>query len=275
MKKFYILLLILGLAWIAKLSVDVSKITAEQQSLINNSHQLEKANSILNDQLVALKRVDQESNTKNTSEIQIEKLNNDVLLRNLIKQELVLVEFALKQNKPYYALDKIVELDQHLNTYPISLELKDGLEKAIEKDVYIIKQYVENLDQQNQMIQKVLQQIDLELTLEATDSYLVPKQTQDQYFWEKWLSIESVKQPAVHLAQRPLIMKEAQLRLIMARQILLNNQYNQYQIELNGIIALLNELPDQKAQQIIKQLESLKKINKISVPKLTTRTLVG
>lgn len=275
MKKFYILLLILGLAWIAKLSVDVSKITAEQQSLINNSHQLEKANSILNDQLVALKRVDQESNTKNTSEIQIEKLNNDVLLPNLIKQELVLVEFALKQNKPYYALDKIVELDQHLNTYPISLELKDGLEKAIEKDVYIIKQYVENLDQQNQMIQKVLQQIDLELTLEATDSYLVPKQTQDQYFWEKWLSIESVKQPVVHLAQRPLIMKEAQLRLIMARQILLNNQYNQYQIELNGIIALLNELPDQKAQQIIKQLESLKKINKISVPKLTTRTLVG
>lgn len=275
MKKFYILLLILGLAWIAKLSFDVSKITAEQQSLINNSHQLEKANSILNDQLVALKRVDQESNTKNTSEIQIEKLNNDVLLRNLIKQELVLVEFALKQNKPYYALDKIVELDQHLNTYPISLELKDGLEKAIEKDVYIIKQYVENLDQQNQMIQKVLQQIDLELTLEATDSYLVPKQTQDQYFWEKWLSIESVKQPAAHLAQRPLIMKEAQLRLIMARQILLNNQYNQYQIELNGIIALLNELPDQKAQQIIKQLESLKKINKISVPKLTTRTLVG
>ncbi|ALH94564.1 hypothetical protein [Acinetobacter equi] len=275
MKKVYILLLVLSLAWMIKLSFDVSKMSTQQQNVMQDLHQLENSNSNLNDQMVALQRPDYDVKEVKTIQIQEEKANNDALTRDLIKQQLTLIEFALKQNKPYYALDKIITLGQQLNAYPISIELKDSLEKAIDKDINILKQYVATQDEQNQMIQKVLQQVDLELTLESTNRTLTPAQTQEDHFWRKWLSIESVNKPAKQLTQRPLIMKEAQLRLIMARQILLNDQYNQYQIELNEIIILLQQLPDQKTQKIIKQLENLKKVNKISIPKLTTRTLVG
>lgn len=275
MKKVYILLLVLSLAWMIKLSFDVSKMSTQQQNVMQDLHQLENSNSNLNDQMVALQRPDYDVKEVKTIQIQEEKANNDALTRDLIKQQLTLIEFALKQNKPYYALDKIITLGQQLNAYPISTELKDSLEKAIDKDINILKQYVATQDEQNQMIQKVLQQVDLELTLESTNRTLTPAQTQEDHFWRKWLSIESVNKPAKQLTQRPLIMKEAQLRLIMARQILLNDQYNQYQIELNEIIILLQQLPDQKTQKIIKQLENLKKVNKISIPKLTTRTLVG
>lgn len=275
MKKVYILLLVLSLAWMIKLSFDVSKMSTQQQNVMQDLHQLENSNSNLNDQMVALQRPDYDVKEVKTIQIQEEKANNDALTRDLIKQQLTLIEFALKQNKPYYALDKIITLGQQLNAYPISTELKDSLEKAIDKDINILKQYVATQDEQNQMIQKVLQQVDLELTLESTNRTLTPAQTQEDHFWRKWLSIESVNKPAKQLTQRPLIMKEAQLRLIMARQILLNDQYNQYQIELNEIIILLQQLPDQKTQKIIKQLENIKKVNKISIPKLTTRTLVG
>ena len=275
MKKVYILLLVLSLAWMIKLSFDVSKMSTQQQNVMQDLHQLENSNSNLNDQMVALQRPDYDVKEVKTIQIQEEKANNDALTRDLIKQQLTLIEFALKQNKPYYALDKIITLGQQLNAYPISTELKDSLEKAIDKDINILKQYVATQDEQNQMIQKVLQQVDLELTLESTNRTLTPAQSQEDHFWRKWLSIESVNKPAKQLTQRPLIMKEAQLRLIMARQILLNDQYNQYQIELNEIIILLQQLPDQKTQKIIKQLENLKKVNKISIPKLTTRTLVG
>jgi len=275
MKKVYILLLVLSLAWMIKLSFDVSKMSTQQQNVMQDLHQLENSNSNLNDQMVALQRPDYDVKEVKTIQIQEEKANNDALTRDLIKQQLTLIEFALKQNKPYYALDKIITLGQQLNAYPISTELKDSLEKAIDKDINILKQYVATQDEQNQMIQKVLQQVDLELTLESTNRTLTPAQSQEDHFWRKWLSIESVNKPAKQLTQRPLIMKEAQLRLIMARQILLNDQYNQYQIELNEIIILLQQLPDQKTQKIIKQLKNLKKVNKISIPKLTTRTLVG
>ena len=104
---------------------------------------------------------------------------------------------------------------------------------------------------------------------------LVPSQTENQHFWQKWLSIDSVKEPATQLIQRPLIIKEAQLKLLMARQLLQDGQYAQYQLELNDVADLLKTLPDQNAKQIVEQLENLKSISVISQPILTTRALIG
>lgn len=243
MKKLYILLLIICLAWMIKLSYDVFKISAQQNDLIQISHQLEKANSNLNDQLVASQRSSSHDKIKDVPQ---EKINADELPNDLIKQQLTLIEFSLKQQEPYYALDKLIELKQKIVAYPISPTLKGSLEKSIEKDIDALKQYIANQTEQNQIIQKVLQQLDLELKHELLNTQLAPVQKTDQHFWQKWLSIDSVNQPATQLGQRALIIKEAQLRLIMARQILLSGQYAQYQSEMNAIQALLKQLPDQK-----------------------------
>jgi len=273
MKKLYILLLGICLAWLIKLSYDVFKISALQSNLLQSSHQLEKVTSNLNDQLVALKRVKQEKKEESVSSTEQTGLNQ--LPNDLIKQQLTLIEFSLKQNQYYYALEKLIELNQALSTYPISPELKQSLGQAIEKDIEGLKKYISNQDEQEKVTQKILQQLDLELKQEALNTHLTPAKVQDQYFWQKWISIDSVDTPATQLAQRAFMIKEAQLRLLMARQVFISGEFAQYQTEISEIQSLLKSLPDQKAKQIIQQLESLKKRTKNSTPKLITRTLMG
>ena len=257
-----------------KLSYDVFKISAQQDDLLHISHQLEKANSNLNDQLVALQRVNRSDKALGTPQ-KIEKANSELLPNELIKQQLTLIEFAVKQQQSYYALDKLIELNKALETYQISPTLKESLDKSIAKDIESLKKYISDQNEQKQIVQKTLQQLDLELKRELLNYHLVPVTKKENHFWQKWISIESVNEPATQLAQRALIIKEAQLRLIMARQILLSGEYTQYRAEINEIQMLLKQLPDQKAQQMIQQLENIKKITNISYPVLTTRTLIG
>lgn len=271
MKKLYILLLVVGLAWLCKLSYDVFKISEQQNSLMQMTHQLEKADSKLNDQLIALQRVEA-AQAQNTI-ISTEKLND--LPQNLIKQQLLLIEFSLKEQEPYYALEKLIELGDSIHSYPISPALQKSLELATLKDIDLIKQYIVKKDEQDQKIQKILRKLETELKKEMLTNKLVPSQTENQHFWQKWLSIDSVKEPATQLIQRPLIIKEAQLKLLMARQLLQDGQYAQYQLELNDVADLLKTLPDQNAKQIVEQLENLKSISVISQPILTTRALIG
>ncbi len=63
MKKLYIFVLIIILAVVAKLSYDVYKISEQQIQLQQVVNKLEKTNSSLNDQLVAIKREPNESNS--------------------------------------------------------------------------------------------------------------------------------------------------------------------------------------------------------------------
>lgn len=274
MKKLYILLLIIGLAWMVKLSYDVFKISAQQDNLIHISHQLEKANSNLNDQLIALQRVDRGEKVLSTPQ-NIEQANSELLPNELIKQQLTLIEFAVKQQQSYYALDKLIELNKALDTYQIAPALKESLSKSIVKDIESLKKYISEQNEQKQIVQKGLQQLDLELKRELFNHHLVPVTKKENHFWQKWISIESVNEPATQLAQRALIIKEAQLRLMMARQILLSGEYAQYRAEINEIQTLLKQLPDQNTQKMIQQLESIKKISNLSYPVLTTRTLIG
>ena len=72
-----------------------------------------------------------------------------------------------------------------------------------------------------------------------------------------------------------MILKEAQLRLLIAREALSQGQFVQYHQELIDIIQLLEQLPDQVAKQLVQQIKMLDGMTSIPVPVLSTRALMG
>ena len=71
---------------------------------------MEKSGSNLNDQLVAIKRDPSEAQTV-TDIKKITDTQSDIQPNDMIKQQLSLVEFALKQHQYHYAVEKLIELD--------------------------------------------------------------------------------------------------------------------------------------------------------------------
>ncbi len=67
---------------------------------------------------------------------------------------------------------------------------------------------------QQEKLDVLMRQLDQALTQEINTPQLNASQPQNKYFWQRWIVIEPAKQPAVALMQRPLILKEVQLRLI-------------------------------------------------------------
>ena len=276
MKKLMLIVASIAVIWIVKLSYDVMQISAQQQQLSQSLHLAEKNNANLNDQLVALQRRNytqpsSEQSAAYSSEVQ----ENSIQPMDVVSQQLDLVEFALQQQQFHYALEKMSVLADDLNDYALAPALKQSLHQVIQQDQKQIQQFIATRDAQYQQVSQLLQQLDQHLKLQIQQPELNPADVEDRYFWQKWLSIEAAKQPASTLMQRQIILKEAQLRLLLARQVLMQGQYLQYQQELNGIIQLLQSLPDQKAQQLIQQLEKIKNLNIVPTPSLKTRALLG
>jgi hypothetical protein len=274
MKKLYIFILIIVTAWIAKLSYDVFKISAQQNEANQLIHNLEKTNSTLNDQLVAVKRQDPTEST--SAPIQkISEPDAGIQPNDMIKQQLSLIEFALKQHEYHYALEKLADLDRNIKSYEISEVLQASLHQAIEKDILAVNKYVQTKEQQQQKINQIIQQINVVINQEIKNPNLKIDKPENKHFWTKWFAIETTEKPTVNLMQRSVILKEVQLRLLISREILTRGQYIQYQQELDDIILLLKQLPDQKSQKILKQVESIKGMSVIPAPMLSTRTLLG
>ena len=280
MKKILILLLILSLLWIIKLSYDVFNVSAQQTQLISSLHRIEQNNANLNDQLVALQRqVKVEAGTV-AQGVQaehdlkaIEASNIDPVV--VIKQQLDLIEFMLKQQKLNEALDKLMNLDRNLEQYALAPSLKQSLHQVIAKDQQVIQQFASDRVAQQTKVDGLIHQLDQALTQEINIPKLSSGQPQTKHFWQRWLVIEPAKQPAVALMQRPLILKEAQLRLLLAHQALQQGQYLEYQESLTEIIQLLHQIPDEKSRQLIQNIQKIKGFTVIPTPILNTRALLG
>lgn len=279
MKKLLILLLIIGLAWMLKLSYDVFKITAQQSELSQSMHQAEKSRANLNDQLVALQR--QSSNPSPSVSSSAPATNTTVQIsqtaitaQQMLQQQLELIEFALKQAQYPYALEKLAALDVQLNQWALSPALAESLHQTLSKDRQLIQQFAAQRSAQQQQVTQALQQLDQLLRQEIQQPQLQPAQAANPAFWHKWLKLEAAEQPATVLSQRQLRLKEAQLRLLLARQLLGQGQYLNYQQELTEILHLLQLLPDRGAQQLSAELAEIQSLTVIPVPVLTSRTLL-
>lgn len=276
MKKLVVIVVLIALIWILKLSFDVMQISAQQQQLSQSLHLVEKTNANLNDQLVALQRRNYTQDAAEQSAVSSAIPQEDAIQpMEMVARQLDLVEFSLQQQQFHYATEMLENLDREVNEYALAPALKQSLHQVIQQDQKQIQQFITTRDAQYQQVSQLLQQLDQQLKQQVQQPEMNPADVDDRYFWQKWLSIESAKQPATQLMQRQIILKEAQLRLLLARQVFMQGQYVQYQQEVNDIIQLLQQLPDQKAQQLVQQLEKIKNLNIVPAPSLKTRALLG
>lgn len=277
MKKLLVLLLVLSVLWVVKISFDLHQLSVGQDTLMRQQSALEQRNASLNDQLAAINRqlsgvAPVEGNTTSTNTVSaVGGLQPTVL----IAQQLDLVEFALQQQQYSFAVDKLNQLNRDIHTYELAPALKASLHQVLTKDQKIVMQFVQaNLEQQNK-IKAVLDQIDQAIAQEIKTQYTQPEPQPEHSFWRRWIQVESVQQPNAVLMQRAIILKEAQLGLMLAQQQLQKGQYIAFQQELTGVIQTLKQLPDAKTQYFIQRLSELKKIPANTVPALNTRALLG
>lgn len=280
MKKALILFLILILMCMVKLGYELLNLSAQQSEFSSSLHQIEQNNANLNDQLVAMQR--QLSTAQGTTQSDAKPtghLNNEMVASIepvvLIQQQLDLIEFMLKQHQFNDALDKLLHLDRNLESYTLAPSLKHSLHQAIQKDQQSIQQVSSARAAQQAKVTLFMQQLDQALSAEINTPQLTATAMEPRYFWQRWILIEPAKQPATALIQRPLILKEAQLRLLLANHALQQGQYLEYQQALIQIIQLLNKVPDAKSRQLIQKIQTLKDFTVIPVPLLNTRALVG
>ena len=283
MKKFLIIVILVCVAWIAKLSYDLFQLNQTQTVMQNTLQQLESNSASLNDQLVALQRQNPKPSeaavtTESVPVTAVEPAANTMLQIDpmvLIRQQLDLVDFALQQQQYHYALEKLAQLNLKLEQYALAPALKQSLHQAIAKDQKLIQQTVQARIEQQQQIQQLSQQLDLALTQEIKQGQMRPVGAENSSFWHRWFVLQPATQPATQLMQRAIILKEVQLRLLVAREALTQGQYLEYQKDLNEIIQILASLPDAQAQKLRKQVEKIKGFSIIPMPVLNTRALLG
>ena len=283
MKKFLIIVILVCVAWIAKLSYDLFQLNQTQMVMQNTLQQLESNSASLNDQLVALQRQNPKPSeaavtTESVPATAGEPAANTMLQIDpmvLIRQQLDLVDFALQQQQYHYALEKLAQLNLKLEQYALAPALKQSLHQAIAKDQKLIQQTVQARIEQQQQIQQLSQQLDLALTQEIKQGQMRPASAENSSFWQRWFVLQPATQPATQLMQRAIILKEVQLRLLVAREALTQGQYLEYQKDLNEIIQILASLPDAQAQKLRQQVEKIKGFSIIPMPVLNTRALLG
>ena len=276
MKKLLILLLILSALWIVKISFDLYRLSAGQEALAQQQKALEQRNASLNDQLAALNRqLSSPAAPANAQDAPLAQPAGALQPAALIGQQLDLVEFALRQQQYPLALEKLNQLNQNLELYALAPALKASLHQAVGKDRQMVMQFVNaNAEQQNKL-SAVLNQLDQGIAQEIKAQYAQPAPQPERSFWQRWIQVESAQQPSPLLMQRSIILKEAQLRLLLAQQQLHKGQYIAFQQELTEAVHILKPLPDAKTRYFIQRLNALQKIPAITAPILNTRALIG
>ena len=275
MRKIVYLILLLSLLWLAKLSYDVAQYSQIVPQLQQQLTQQQQRYSLLNDQFVAVQRQLQDAHLSDPSEASsLPSMVTGVAPVILIKQQLQLVQFAIDQQQFIYAIDQLNQVQQHIVQYTVSPALQHGLMKAIEQDKQAIQHYVLMQTQQQQQIDTLLQQLDQKL-LQEVHNPTIKMQKAEASSWWSWFKFEKVQRTQPDLINRHLILKEAQLRLLLASQALHQGQASEYRKSVQEVIRLFLILPDQNSQMIKQKLEKLLNLSVIPTPKLTTLGLLG
>ncbi|AZC10590.1 hypothetical protein DKE47_019170 [Acinetobacter nosocomialis] len=278
MRKLVSIIILLSIAWLAKLSYDMWQISRTVPELQQSLLQSEQQYANLNDQLVALKR---QTQTQSSSDVQTVSLTNHEIIHTgitptvVIKQKLDLIQFAIDQQQFIYAVDHLTQLQQSLPQYEIAPALQHSLNQAIEQDKQAIQQYVIAQNQRHQLIDDLPQTIDKNIQQALAQPKLEMDQSEAVSWWKKWFRIEKVETPSINLMNRSVVFKEVQLRLLIAEQALNQGKMAEYQNELQSVMQKLNELPDATSQQLKNRIAKVAHLSIVPVPKLSTLGLLG
>lgn len=277
MKKFFSVLALFVILWLAKLSYDFYGLSQSLLTLENNLHKSEQTNANLNDQLIAVQRKADgtDSNSKNNTEAKKQdKTNPNVSAvihpASVVKPQFELIQFALQEQQFVYALEKLNALDQSLEGLALANSVKMALHVAIEKDKQTIQQYVLAKNEQKKQLEIVLLKLDRKFINEQNNQNIELSHSENSHFWKKWFKVDVVDQQTPNIVNRKFILKEAQLRLLLAKQSLEKDQILEYQKMMDLVAIELNQLPDQDAQKIKNEVLKLKQIKIIPKPKLNS-----
>lgn len=276
MRKIVYLILLLSLLWLAKLSYDVAQYSQIVTQIQQQLSQTEQRSALLNDQLVALQRQGQNAdlNVENTKDVNTTINQTTLSPVLLVKQQLELVQFALDQQQFLYAIDHLNQAQQQVLKYAVSPALQQSLIKALEQDKQAIQQYVLAQTQQQQQLDNILQQLDQKLADEIQNPTIKIQKNENNAWWH-WFKLEKVQRDSPDLINRGLVLKEAQLRLLLASQALHEGQMLEYKKSVQEVLQLLQGLPDRNTQQLKLRLEKLLNLPLQPAPKLTTLSLLG
>ncbi len=275
MRKIGYLILGLSLLWLIKLSYDVAQYSQTVPQLQQQLDQTEQRYALLNDQFVAVQRQLQNSSAVEPADhVAIPTTVMGIAPVILIKQQMQLVQFALDQQQFIYALDQLNQVQQHIVQYAVSPALQHSLMNAIEQDKQSIQQYVLSQTQQQQQLDNLLQQLDQKIQQEIHNPSISMSKSDSNAWWH-WFKLEKVQRHSPDLMSRHIILKEAQLRLLLASQALQQGQLTEYRKSTLEVMQLLAELPDQNSQQMKQRLEKILNLPAVPTPKLTTLGLLG
>ena len=281
MKKIVSILILFVIIWLAKLSYDFYGISENLTDLQNQLHQAEQKNANLNDQLIALQRAKEIVNTKDEGKASSKNINTQTAQglslkpSTNLKPQLELVQFALQQHQFVYALNKLNEIDESLSKYDLAESLQASMHTAISKDKQSIQQYVLARNVQLEQLQGVLTQIEQYLKNEQNNQNLNLSNSDKPSFWKSWFKVDVVGEQTPVIAQRKMILKEAQLKVLLAKHALERGQSLEYQNILDAVIGELNQLPDQNSQRIKNEIQKLKQTKVIPEVKLSSILILG
>ena len=238
--------------------------------------QTQQRYALLNDQFVAVQRQAQNNRVVQPAEnmVTMPATMTGVAPIILIKQHLQLIQFAVEQQQFIYALEHLNQLQQQIVQYAVAPALQQSLMKAIEQDRLAIQQFVLAQTQQQQQLNHLLQQLDQKIQQEISNPNITLQKTATGSWWQLF-RLERVEQPATDLMNRHVLLKEPQLRLLLASQALNQGQTSEYRKSVQEVIQLLVKLPDQNSQQIRSRLEKVLNLPAVPTPKLTTLGLLG
>ncbi|ENV47096.1 hypothetical protein P255_02380 [Acinetobacter brisouii CIP 110357] len=276
MRKLFVALSLLIVAWMVKLNYDLVQNSKQLQELQTRILHSEQANANANDQLVALQRQlapneATASDVASSESAAVHALNPIIL----VKQQLQLVQFALQQQQDVYAFQQLQKLNQEIAAYDLSPALQQSLYQAITQDLQNIQQYHDNHQNQLDQLHLIFRQMDQQLNQLLLSQAQQYQPVQQKHFWNRWFKVESTDQPQTELMNQRLVLKEMQIRLVLAKQLLESGQYDEYQQTLLEVNQLLRQAPTFNRHALSVLLEKAKQLPAVTMPKLTALAILN
>lgn len=275
MKKIFLLLLIVILLVLVKFGYDIYVLSQQQNQWLEKHARLEKNQIAANDQIAALQRQiahQAESVVTQSSEPVVSAPENDPM--QVIRLQLDFIEFALQQQQALLALEKLEQLQQSAFQAQLSDAVNATLQQVLLKDHQLITHYIQAQTRQQTQMMQVLLDVDQQLKQQLKNTDLSIQADPKQSWWSQWFRLEKVEQPAA-INYRQYILKEVQMRVLLAQQELSKGRQSVYQASLIEITDLLKTLPDAQSRQLLMKIEALKTQTSVALPRLNTRAFIG
>ncbi|SDB95836.1 hypothetical protein [Acinetobacter boissieri] len=273
MSKKWLLVGVALILWVAKLTYDQQEYVDQITSLQNQITKVSQATDNLNDQFVALQRHGV-STLPDTKALPEKQLTTGIDILNplvLVKQQIDLIQFSLQQQQNSYALEHLQTLIKNVMQYDIAPALKQNLLDSLTSDQQRIVQYYQQQELQKKQTSLQLQQINQYLNVLMTKMATGDEKIAQE---KTWFSLQSTDQAKTALMGRSIIIKEMQLRLLLAQQFFYHGKYQEYQASIEDMLVLTQQSSLLNQKELHHLLVQAKQINVLNLPKLQATALV-